>query len=119
MKTIIIAITMLIVPRNNPHLLDRLNTNRRGAMNQKLTNALKLSIVVVFLSLAGCATTSDVNNALAAANKAQATANAAMAKANEAEQAAKEAKVAAGGAMASCKAEDEKCLRMYKKSMEK
>lgn len=99
-----------------------------------------LTVLLAALGLAGCATPDEVNSAAAAARQAQATADAALARATEAGTAARnaqtgadEAKAAAGAAMkmsseakaeaentkAACRATEEKCNRMFQKSLQK
>ena len=96
-------------------------------MNDRTLNVLKFTVLAGALAgLAGCATTSDLNNATAAANKAQSAADSAMSAANKAQATANdalakamEAERIANDAKASCKESEEKCSRMFNKSMQK
>lgn len=109
-------------------------------MCERVNNVLKLMTLAAVFGLAGCATTIDLNELAAKVSKAQATADDAVNRANAADKKAADAdqratdagnkasaaeamainaKKAADEAMALCKQTEEKCNRMFQKSMQK
>jgi len=109
-------------------------------MCDRIKNILTLTVVVAALGLAGCASTEEIKRLSADVAKAQATADAAMNKANDADAKAtnalkmaneagmkataaqamaSDAKKAAQDAMAASKETEEKCNRMFQKSLRK
>lgn len=102
-------------------------------MNNTLTSTLKLIALTLPLSLAACATSSELNALSERVDKAQATADEALSKANAAQTTADQAAATsmdasrksdqavqtANDAKATADQTDEKLNRMFKKTMEK
>ena len=80
---------------------------------------ITLAAVVAAVSLAGCATTSDVAEVRALAEKAQSSADRAQQTADQAMAAAREASAKADAAQAAAKEVDNKIDQMFKKTMMK
>lgn len=102
-------------------------------MNSKLTSTLKLIALALPLSLAACATSSDIKDLSARIDKAQATADEALSKANAAQTTADKAAAAsmdasrksdtavqtANDAKATADQANERVNRAFNKAMQK
>jgi murein lipoprotein len=84
-----------------------------------LRKVAAISLVVLPLALAGCATTGDLQKVAATADQANATAQRAAQSADEAKAMASQAMQKADEAQSCCTQTNEKLGRMFKKSMYK